>query len=186
MKALLKTARELAYSEVEKTGMPLKIHIELSCEKAKQLAKELGADVDIVEAGTLLMDSIIGTAINEGRVAEHVEMCFEKANEILEQSQVDEKTKENIRHCVSEHHGVDKFYSVESEICCNADCYRFASTKGFFYTIRFLRAMPTDDFIKLLRNKFDEKRGALTLDICKDELKEELVTIDSFITKLTE
>ncbi|MFC1622228.1 hypothetical protein ACFL13_02530 [Patescibacteria group bacterium] len=184
MKEFIKTARELAYSEVERTGMPLKQHIDLSCEKAKQLANELGANVDIVEASTLLMDSVIGTAIQEGRISEHVNMCLEKANELLEQSELDDKTKENIRYCVSEHHGVDKFYSLESEICCNADCFRFASTKGFFYTVRFLRDMPIDDFIKLLRNKFDEKKNALTLDTCKQELKDELVIIDEFISKL--
>lgn len=185
MESLLKTARELAYGEVEKTGMPLKLHIDLSCEKAKELAKELGANVDIVEVGTLLMDSVLGKAISEGRISDHVEMCLEKANELLEQSQIDEETKENIRHCVSEHHGVDNFHSIESEICCNADCYRFASIKGFFYTVRFLREMPLEDFIKLLRNKFDEKRNALTLDACKEELKEEIPTIENFISQLT-
>lgn len=184
MKNFIEKIKEFAYSEQERTGMPLKQHIDLSCEKAKELTDKLNADVDIVTAGTLLMDCVIGTAIQEGRITEHVQMCLNKTNEFLDSVELLEDVKENIRHCVSEHHGVDKFYSLESEICCNADCYRFASTKGFFYTVRFLRDMPVDEFIKLLRNKFNEKREALTLDVCKNELKDELITIDDFIKKL--
>ncbi len=184
MDDFIKIARDFAYSEVEKTGMPLKQHIDLSCEKAKNIAKELNANEQIVEIGTLLMDCVIGTAIKENRLKEHIDMCFEKTNELLEKSDLSEEDKKNIRHCVLEHHGTDNFYSIESEICCNADCYRFASIEGFFYTVRFLRDMPLDDFKKLLRNKFDEKRDALTLDFCENELKNDLVTIESFITAL--
>lgn len=186
MKNFIEVAKNFAYAEQERTGMPLKQHIDLSCQKAKELAEKLDADIEIVTAGTLLMDCVIGTAIKEGKISDHVQMCLDKTIELLEKTELPESTKENIRHCVSEHHGADKFYSLESEICCNADCYRFASAKGFFYTVRFLRDMPIDESIKLLRNKFNEKRNVLTLGSCKKELKDELVTIDDFITKLEE
>ncbi len=38
------------------------------------LTKDLGANVDIVEAATLLMDCQIGQALKEGRLKDHVEM----------------------------------------------------------------------------------------------------------------
>lgn len=184
MNEFLNIVRKFAYAESEKTGMPIKQHIELSCAKAKELAQKLGGREDIVEAGTLLMDCVIGNAIKQGKVAEHIQMCLEKSNELLAGANLSDEVKENIRHCVLEHHGSNKFYSIESEICCNADCYRFASVPGFFLTVRFLRDMALEDFIKLLRTKFDEKRAALTMDICKKELEDDLRIIEKFISKI--
>ena len=186
MKDFLQQARKLAYDEVDETGMPLKLHVDLACEVGKRLAKELGANVDIVEAGTLLMDCLIGKAIKEGRLPEHTQMSLDKANELLEQSNLSDKDKENIRHCISEHHGMDKFYSLESEICCNADCYRFTSVKGFSYAMRYLRDMPFEDLIKLLRNKVDEKWNVLSIDICKNELESQHKVLESFLIELKE
>ena len=170
MKNFLKQAGKLAYCEIEKTGMPLKLHVDQSCEVGRRLAKKLGANVEIVEMGTLLMDCLIGQALKEGRLKDHIKMSLEKANGLLEKSGLSDKDKENIRHCITEHHGAEKFYSLESEICCNADCYRFASIKGFTYAIRYLRDMPFSDLIALLSDKLDEKWRLVSLDICKKEL----------------
>ena|SRR3989344_4017991 len=170
MEKFLIEARKLAYGEVEKTGMPVKVHVDLATEVGKRLAKELGANIDIVEAGTLLMDCALGQALKENRQSEHVKMSADKANELLDQSSLSKKEKENILYCVMEHHGVGKFFSLESEICCNADCYRFASIKGFGFALRYLRDMPFEDLIKLLTEKFLEKWKAVSLDIVKKEL----------------
>ena len=186
MKDFLKQARKLAYDEIEKTGMPLKLHVDLSCETAKRLAKELGANIDVIEAGTLLMDCLIGQALKEGRLQDHVQMSLDRANELLEQFPLSDEDKENIRHCISEHHGVDKFYSLESEICCNADCYRFISIKGFSYAMRYLREMPFKDLIELLSKKVDEKWSALSLDVCKKELVSQHELLESLLNKLKE
>lgn len=184
MKNFIKQARKLAYSEIEKTSMPLKLHVDLSCEVGKRLAKKLGANVEIVEAGTLLMDCLIGQALQEGRLKDHIKMSLEKANELLEKSGLSDKDKENIRHCITEHHGAEKFYSLESEICCNADCYRFASIRGFAYAIRYLRDMPFPALITLLSDKLDEKWGLLSLDICKKELTGQHETIINVLKEL--
>ncbi len=184
MQNFLKQVRKLAYDEVEKTGMPLKLHVDLACGVGKKLAKDLGADTDIVEAGTLLMDCLIGQAIKEGRLSDHIQMSLDKANELLEQSSLSEKDKENVRHCISEHHGVEKFYSLESEICCNADCYRFVSIKGFSYAMRYLRDIPFEDLIKLLRNKVDEKWDVLSLESCKTELKSQHEVLNNLLRGL--
>jgi len=181
MEELIKLARKVAYDEVEKTGMPLKQHIDLSVEKAKKLAKMLNVNVEVVEIGTLIMDCLIGTAIKEGNINKHIEMSLVKTNELLNGTNLDEKTKENIRHCVLEHHGAEKFYSIESEICCNADCYRFVSVEGVTIAIRYLREMPFNELINLVENKFNEKCKLLSLDICKKELNEQIETIEKYI-----
>lgn len=170
MEKFLVEARKLAYDEVEKTGMPVKMHVDLATEVGKRLAQELGANIDVVEAGTLLMDCLIGQSLKENRRSEHVQMSLDKTNELLNNSSLSEEEKENIRHCVSEHHGVDKFYSLESEIVCNADCYRFTSIKGFSFSMRYLREMPFKDLVNLLGEKVEEKWNAISLDVVKKEL----------------
>jgi len=184
MKNFLIQARKLAYDEFEKTGMPLKQHIDLACETGKRLAKELKADVEIVEAGTLLMDCLIGQAIQGGKLEKHVEMSLSKANELLGKSELSDEQKENIRHCIAEHHGADKFYSLESEICCNADCYRFTSVKGFSYAMRYLREMPFADLVALLSKKVNEKWSLLSLDICKGELTDQHEVLEKVLSEL--
>lgn len=184
MKNFIKQAKKLAYGEIAKTGMPLRLHVDLSCEVGKRLAKKLGANVEIVETGTLLMDCLIGQALQEGRLKDHIKMSLEKANELLEKSGLSDKDKENVRHCIAEHHGAEKFYSLESEICCNADCYRFASIKGFAYAIRYLRDMPFSDLIALLSEKLNEKWGLVSLDICKKELTNQHDAINNMLREI--
>ena len=184
MDKLVKAAKKLAFDEYQKTKMPIESHIVLSHKKGKELAKKLKAKITVVEVGTYLMDCLIGQAIKEGRLQDHVEISLKRANKLLEEFNIDNSIKENIRHCVKEHHGVKKFYSLESEICCNADCYRFISIKGFSYVIRYLREMPFGDLVNLLENKVNEKWKALTLDICKKELEPQYKIIKNYLKYL--
>ncbi|MEI7764972.1 MAG: hypothetical protein WCI93_00135 [bacterium] len=185
MDQFLIEARKLAYGEVEKTGMPIKLHVDLATETAQRLAKELGANIKIVEAGTLLMDCLIGQAMKENRSNEHVNMSLAKANELLDASSLSLDEKENIRHCILEHHGVKSFYSIESEVCCNADCYRFISIKGFSYAMRYLRGMPFENLVNLLSAKAEEKWNALSLDVSKNELSNQYKLIMSLLATLS-
>jgi hypothetical protein len=128
------------------------------------------------------MDCKLGQAFKEGRLKDHVEMSYQKAEEVLSaNSQVTEKEKEIILGCVKQHHGSEKFLSLEAEICCNADCYRFASVKGVIGGMKNLRDMPMDDAVKLFLEKADEKWKALSLDICKKELEPEYRAIKTFL-----
>ncbi len=170
MEKIIKEARELAYGEAEKNGTPAVPIINLSTEIGKRIAGELGANIEIVEIGTLLMDCVLGQAIKENRQKEHIQMSYEKTDELLKKFSILEEDKNNIKHCVLEHHGVKKFYSLESEICCNADCYRFISVKGIFLQIRNMREMPFEKIVEKLEEKVNEKWNALTLDIAKNEL----------------
>ena len=184
MEDFLNEARKLAYSESEKTKMPVKLHIDLATEKGISLAKNLGANEKIVEAGTLLMDCALGQALKENRREDHVTMSADKANELLSKFSLTEEEKENIRHCVLEHHGAEKFYSLESEICCNADCYRFASTRGFFSYVKDSRDMSFEDLVVLLKNKADEKWNAISIDMVKKELEPEYKLIVEILKHL--
>jgi len=184
MEDFLKRAKDFALSEQKRTSMPLLQHIELSNSAGRRIAKKLGANIGIVTAGTYLMDCMIGEALKQDRLEDHVEMSAKKAKELMLDTDLTIKDKENIEKCVLEHHGVSKFYSLESEICCNADCYRFISIKGFSYALRFLRDMPFDDLVSLLESKSIEKWNALTLNMCKKELAPQYKTIKAFLSNL--
>lgn len=176
---------QIAYGEEKDTGMPLLKHIDLSREVGLNLAEKLGADKDVVEIGTLMMGCMIGKALQEDRLAEHVEMSLNRTDQMLEEIDIADETKENIRHCVSEHHGVDNYFSLESEICANADCYRFVSIRGFMYATRFLRDMEFENLISLLSNKVDEKWNVLSLDVCKEELEPQYETILKILNEVS-
>lgn len=184
MEDFLKKAKEFALDEQKRTSMPLLPHIELSNSKAIELATKLGANADIVSAGTYLMDCMIGEALKQNRLKDHIAMSADKAKQLLSTSNVSSEDSINIEKCVLEHHGVPKFYSLESEICCNADCYRFISIEGFSYAMRYLREMPFSDLIKLLENKVEEKWSALTLPICKKELEPQYKIIKNYLSYL--
>jgi hypothetical protein len=184
MDKLLKKSRDLAYAEVERTGMPLKQHVDLSYSVGTRIAEEQGANVKIVQIGTLLMDCMIGQALKENRLGDHVQMSLDKTNELLVETDIKDEDKELIRRCVLEHHGVEKFHSLESEICANADCFRFASIKGFSFALRYLRDMPFPDLVKLLRNKVEEKWGVVTISTVREELKPQYETICKILDNL--
>ena len=160
-------------------------HQQISDENGQKLAQKLNANPKIVLLGTMFMDCKIGLAIKENRIKDHIQMSYEAAKESLDKDpDISPEEKDNVLHCVLEHHGAPKFYSLESEICCNADCYRFASIQGVFYTIRYMRDMPDADLYQLLKNKFTEKSQAITLEIVKDDLKSDLEIIPQFINQL--
>lgn len=184
MEEFLIEAKKLAYSESEKMGMPIKQHIDLATETSIRLAKDLKANVNIVEAGTLLMDCMIGQALKENKLADHIDMSLKKAKELFENSSLSQEEKDNISHYILEHHGTKEFYSIESEICCNSDCYRFASIKGFMFATRYLREMPFSDLLNKLKEKVNEKQNAITLDIAKKELETEYIVINELLKKL--
>lgn len=180
---LIDLVKEFVYKEIETYGAPSKFQVDFTNEKGQLLSEKLNADKNLVLLGTLLMDCKLGQAYKEGRLQDHIEMSKQKADEILSSDKdVTKDEKLNILNCISQHHGSDKFSSLESEICCNADCYKFASIKGVIGGIKNLRDMPLDDLVKLFINKADEKWNALSLEICKNELKSEYESIRSFLT----
>jgi len=183
-KEIIEKTKEFAYFQTEKYLTPLMIHIEIANKKGQELSEKLGSNKDIVLLGTLLMDCMLGIAVKEGKKEKHIEMSAEKAKEFLSQfTEMTAEEKNNVVHCVEQHHGVEKFYSIEAEICCNADCYRFLSAKGIIGGIRHFRDMELAKLVKLFICKAEEKWNVLSLDICKKELKPQYKAIKEFLSK---
>ncbi|MFH2014106.1 MAG: hypothetical protein ABIJ17_04030 [Patescibacteria group bacterium] len=181
---LIKQAKELVYSDAKKFGVPVLFHIDLANKVGQELVDKLNADKKIVLLGTLLMDCMIGQAIDQGKLEEHTEMSAMKAEELLSEfADITKEEKENVIQCVKQHHGSDKFYSIESKICCNADCYRFLTVKGIVGGMLGFREKPMDGLVDLFSKKVDEKWSVLSLDICKKELESEYKTIKEFLSK---
>lgn len=180
---LITIVRDFVYEDIDRYGAPSKFQVDFANEKGQWLAKQLNANENIVELGTLLMDCKLGLAYKEGRIKDHIQMSREKAEEILStDSQITEQEKEVILDCVKQHHGSSKFSSLEAEICCNADCYKFASVKGVIGSIKNNGDMPLNDMVKLFLEKADEKWQALSLDMCKKELKPEYEAIRTLLS----
>jgi len=180
--SLIERANIIAKEESERTGVPILDVIELANNEGQRLAELKGADKRTVLLGTLLMDAWLGEAMKEGKQPEHAEYCAGKAEELLDRfPEVSPEERENILSCVREHHGGTKFHSIESEICCNADCYRFASIRGMFASLARMRRMPLTDLNGLLRAKLEEKWKAITIFEVKEELEPEYWKIRDFL-----
>lgn len=181
-KRLVDKARKFSYSQANKYLAPSIFHIDYANEKGQELAEKLDADKSLVLVGTLLMDCMVGQAIKEGRIKEHVVMGEKATKQILKNfPELTTEEMENIINCVRQHHGAQKFHSIEAEICCNADCYRFASVKGVLGGMRNSRDMSLPELIKLYSDKAEEKWNVLSLDICKKELKSQYCAIENFL-----
>jgi hypothetical protein len=151
---------------------PITQHVYLARDKGIELSEKLNGNRFIVEIGTYLMDCEIGTAIKEGRIQDHIQLSLQKAKELFDKyPELDSDIRTNLEQCILQHHGGLKFHSIEAEICCNADCYRFASLKGVALGLRYFRDYEFETLISLLSTKLEEKHSALTLNICIDELE---------------
>lgn len=170
---MIKKAREFAFEEIKKYELPHPIHFEISFNKGEDLAEKLNADIDIVKLGTILMDVKIGEAFNKEKLEEHVEMSKEATKKLLKRFDLPKEVEKKIINCVEAHHKTIPFNCIEAEICCNSDCYRFLSSKGFFVASMYFgkRFSELKDYLHYLESKVDEKWNNLTLDVCKEELK---------------
>jgi hypothetical protein len=153
--------------------MPGKIHFELAEKKAKELAEKLDADKNITLVGYYLMDLKLGEAMKQEQLREHVKMSVEAAKPFLGKFGLDEETKKKIINCIQAHHGDVPFICKESEICANADCYRFIHPKGFFtLLINIGKDLGFEKTLGLAEQKLDEKYKILSINICKEELED--------------
>jgi len=171
--AVVRAARELAYSETDRFGLPTRLHLDLSLEKAEEIAIALGADVQVAIIGTCMMDVKLGEAFKTGKQPQHVKMSADKAREFLVAQGVSGPVLEKIVNCVEAHHKAVPFESREAEIVANADCYRFVHPKGVFHYIGTLtkRDMEFKAIIDGAEAKLEEKKNILSLPYCISELE---------------
>lgn len=167
-KQLLDDVLKLAQENIP----PAPKHLEISIQKGKMLAEEYNADKELVLIGICLMDIKLSEAMGQNKAIEHVKMSSDFAKEYLNNYDISLEEKEKIINCVEAHHGKAPFTCIESEICANADCYRFIHPVGVF-TYAGVLARRTNDFneqIKQLKLKLDEKHNILSLEKVKEEL----------------
>lgn len=172
IKDLVKNADTAMREETKKYNQDIELLYDIALEGGKKLAKIYHANIDIVKIGISLMDLKLLEAQSLGIPKEHVKLSTEATKEMLKDYNLTEEEKENILHCVTEHHGVEKYFSIESEICANADCYKFLDPKGVFAYCSLLgrRFHDLTKEWKQLEYKMDEKYSTLSLKEVKDEL----------------
>ena len=158
---ILSEVAELAKQQAESTRIPSVFHVLYINDVGQRLAVTLGARTDIVFMGTNLMDYMVGVAVREGRVKEHRDMGVKEAENILTKyPELSADDKEKILWCIRDHHGAKKFHSLESEICCNADCYKFLSIKGIIGGLNSGKDRGVEEVVTIYREKIKEKSSS--------------------------
>ena len=183
LKKLANDAESYARREIEKYGLPSMFHFDLSLEKGICLAEKLNANPDLVRAGIALMDLKLGEAFRNGRQSEHVRLSSDATKEFLLNYNISDTVKANIINSVEAHHGKIAFSSIESEICANADCYRFVHPKGvfFYFTTLSKRYNDFESIINQIETKLNEKINIASIPIVKEELNNYYKVFADFI-----
>ena len=174
-----------AKAEIEKFGTPHIFHYELSNQMGQEVANKLHADTFVVALGTRLMDLKLGEASSKNLRKEHVRMSSDAARELMVGQGLDLLMIEKVCNCIEAHHKDVPFNFLEAEICANADCYRFLTVKGFlaYLLVSGSRKTPFNEAISFGESKFNEKLAILSLQICKDELKQDIDELKRIFSK---
>ena len=171
---LVEKAESFNKEEIKKYKSDLEFLYNISYDAGIKLAKKYKADENIVRIALAMMDSKLPEAQHLGTQKEHISMSSSATKKLLEEATLlNDKEKENIIKCVEEHHGIEKFYSIESEVVANADCYKFIHPKGVFYYSSML-GRRLHNFSKELEHldfKLNEKHDTLSLPLAKEELE---------------
>ncbi len=149
---------------------------------AVKLAKQLNADVGIVQLGTKLMHVKLGEAISQKKVHEHTNMAIGFAMDFFKNYPINDTIKNKVIASIKEHK--DKQFSCkEAEICANASCYKYLLPRKIFKLFYNLRqeGYNFDEIFFLVEEKVEEKWDSLTLEICKKELEENYKLIKNFL-----
>ena len=173
MSDIIKRADEFARSEMKKYGLPSITTFEAPNQKGLELAKKLGADTEMVQIGTRLMDIKLGEAFSLGKLHKHIEMSVKATRDFLMQFSLPQDVFEKIVNCVEGHHRTKEWTCTEAEICANADCYGFLTVRNWLDLLHSLGANSAtfDENLKWAEAKIEEKWKILSLDICKKELE---------------
>ena len=169
---LFNIINRLALKEIELYGGPLIIHYNISLDACEKLAEYYKVDANICKAGIALADIKVGYCMKNNNWAQHVQLGYEYAKEILDGLDIDQKTRDLLLNCVLAHHREVPFESIESEIVANADCYRFLVPAGTITHMQFAtkKGLNHNDTIDFVLAKIYEKIKIITLDVVREEL----------------
>lgn len=160
--------------EIQKYNPDMEFLHDICLKAGIRLAKEYGADENIVKIALSMMDSKLPEASHLGKPKEHISMSSDVTKELLKDIDfLSEYDKKNIIKCVEEHHGVEKYFSIESEVCANANCYKFVHPKGILFYSSMLgrRFHDFNKELDQLEFKLNEKHNTISLSLVKDELE---------------
>lgn len=173
---------QLAVSEIMKYNIPTLDNYNDVISVGIELGKRLNANLSVIKLGTRFLDIKLGEATQNKKPNEHITMALGFAKEFLASYPLEEDVKQRVFSCIMEHH-TGKFSCIESEICANADCYKFLVPKKIlrmFYEWRN-RGYNFEQIFLLAEEKVDERWNALTLDICKKDLENNYKEIKDFL-----
>lgn len=129
-------------------------HIMPVAQNAKQLAKLLGADPEIVELAALLHDY---ASVKDKNLYQdhHIHSAIE-AEKILKSFDYPEAKITAVKHCIEAHRGsiAEQRRSCEAECVASADAMaHIQNVPALLYSAYTKRGMDIDEGIKWLRNK---------------------------------
>jgi len=169
-------------AEINKYGSPPLDFYNDAINVSIELGKKLKANLDVIKLGIRFMDAKLGEAVSLKKRNEHINMSLGFAMEFLTKYPLSEDIKNKVFACIKEHHD-NKFSCIESEICANADCYKFLIPRNIlkmFYNMH-QRGYNFEEILMMADEKADEKWNSLTLDICKKELEPNYYKIKKFL-----
>ncbi len=174
LEELIQISYDYNESELKKNKSEIKVLDDLALEHAVRLAKKHNANETVIRIAMNFMDSKLPEASKEGVPKEHIGRSLAVTKEYLDKvTDLSDEDRENIINCVAEHHGAEKYSSMEAEICANADCYKFLSPRGIMAYASILARRHNDlEFEwKKLEAKMDEKYKILSMEEVRDELE---------------
>ena len=175
--------------EINKYHSEIESLYDLALEAGIKLARKYNADESIVKIAISMMDSKLPQALADGKPSQHKLMAVEATENLLNEVNIlNNEQRKNLMKCIEEHHGVDNFYSIESEIVCNAYFYKFIHPKGVFDYCSILgrRLNNLNEELKKVEYKMDEKYNAMSLEIVKNELEPYYNLFKELISKTKE
>lgn len=186
IEALIEKVDKLNRDEIRKYNPDTEFLYDVALNAGIKLAKEYGANENIVKISMALMDLKLPEASHRSIVKQHIPMALEVANEMFKDIDcLSEYNKENIIKCVEQHHGIEKYFSIESEIVANADCYKFVHPKGTLYYSSLLgrRFHDFNKELDQLEFKLNEKYNIISLPLVKEELDSYYTNLQKSITE---
>lgn len=109
------------------------------------------------------------------------------AKDFLKKFNLSNNDKEKIINSIEAHHGGLEHNCIESEIVKNADNFRFLDPMGLLISVYWTKennGRSLSEWIKLAKEKVEEKYKLVTLDICKKEAEENYRIIKEFLNRV--
>ncbi len=187
---VMQKIREIGANEVKNGNAPPEVYTRLAIEKGIQLANEMNADVQVVEAALWLGDSQLALCMKQNRAQEHVQVSAEFARIAMKEAGASQEFVENAVQAMSEHHST-KHKNLEGEIVANADGYKFLQPLGLLSLVMKDAKKRSDiETLKYALSKLEEKWNVLTIQQCKDETRQNYdalkFVLESAIQKATQ